>query len=62
MTDHMTTTGVLVGIKHSKTSGSLKIEIEVAKEMADEALRRLGGFPKPDVSRWVAVAVLEDQS
>jgi hypothetical protein len=60
MTDLMTTTGVLVHLKPMKTSGKLQAIVEFEPEVADEALRRLGGLVKPTDSRWVAIAVLNE--
>lgn len=45
-------------VKHMKTTGAIRIEIEVVKEMADEALKRIGGFPDPASPRMVALSVM----
>lgn len=60
MSDKMAFTGVLTAVKHLKVSGDLQFIITVPSQMANEALRRAGGFPTPDKSRWVAVAALEE--
>lgn len=59
MTDKMACTGVLVDLRPMKVSGNLRAVIEFPKEMANEVHDRLGGYPRPDVSRWVALAVME---
>lgn len=38
-----------------------QVVLEVALEQADAALEVLGGVPRPDAERWVAVARLETQ-
>lgn len=61
MTDQaMVVSGTLDRISHLKVSGDLLITVRVPKEMANEAFRRIGGFPSPETSRWVAVAVMND--
>lgn len=62
MTNSMAFTGTLTAVKHLKTSGDLQFVITVPKQMANEALRRAGGFPDPAQSRWMAVAVLDTQA
>lgn len=62
MSNNMAFTGVLSAVKHLKTSGDLQFIISVPKQMADEALRRAGGFPDPAKSRWMAIAVLQDEA
>lgn len=59
MTDHMAANGTLVDMKFMKTSGSLRVVIEIPKEMANAAHTRLGGYPDPAVSRHVALAILD---
>jgi len=54
--------GILTNIRHIKTTGEMRLEITIAKEMANAAFDRLGGFPDPGQSRWVALAVLKDVS
>lgn len=60
MTEHAAITGVLTNIKHMKTNGEMKLEITIVKEMANEVFRKIGGFPSPEKSRWVALAVMEE--
>jgi len=50
--------GVLAGYKIMKTSGALQVTVEIPKEMALEAMNRLGGYD-PAESKHVAIAVLE---
>lgn len=57
----MSFTGVLTAIKPLKTSGDVQFVVTVPAEMADEALRRAGGFVRPSQSRWVAVAVMNEE-
>lgn len=59
MTELMTTTGNLVDMKYQKTTGCLRVIIDVEPEMANEAHVRLGGYPKPHESRHVAIAVMQ---
>lgn len=51
--------GVLVNMRPMKTSGKLRIEIEVEQEMANDAFEKLGKFVNPAKSRWVALAVIQ---
>lgn len=60
MTENMAFTGTLTAVKHLKTTGDLQFIITVPTHMADEALRRAGGFPNPAKSRWMAIAVMEE--
>lgn len=59
--EHMSFTGVLTAIKPLKTSGDVQFVITVPQAMADEALRRAGGFINPAESRWCAIAVLKEE-
>ncbi len=40
----------------------VQIVLEIPTEEADHALGVLGGWPRPDVSRWVAVAPLTEKA
>ena len=40
----------------------VQLVFEVPMEGADEALRVLGGLPRPDMESWVAIARLEDRA
>lgn len=62
MNEHLAFTGTLTSVRHLKTSGDLQFTITVDKSMANEALRRAGGFPDPATSRWMAVAVLDNEA
>lgn len=62
MSEHKAFTGVLVDIDFLKTSGKARFVIEVEKEMANEAFRRIGGYPDPAESRWIGVAVMDSES
>lgn len=42
-----------------KSRGQFQIVIEVPIELADDALRALGGVPQQGKERWVAVALLD---
>jgi hypothetical protein len=53
--------GVLVGMKPRKMTGDLVIEIEVAKEMAHLAYEKLGGFPRPEESRHIAMTIFDTE-
>lgn len=53
--------GILVSLKCLKTTGALRIEIEVPKELANEAHKALGGFPDPAKSRHVGMAIITDE-
>lgn len=59
--DLKTFMGVLTAIKPLKTSGDVQFVITVPQAMADEALRRAGGFINPAESRWCAIAVLNEE-
>jgi len=56
--EHRVINGVLAGYKIMKTSGALQVTVEIPKEMALEAMNRLGGYD-PAESKHVAIAVLE---
>lgn len=47
-----------VDFKIIRTRSTAQIILEVPLEEADRALKILGGVPRPDVERWVAVARL----
>jgi len=51
--------GTFSDFKLIKTRKLCQIVIEVAIEQADEALLALGGLPRSDNERWVAVARLD---
>ena len=56
--DNMTVTGTLEKFSHQKVSGDLLVTIRIPKEMANAAHERLGGYPRPEESRHVVIAVL----
>lgn len=58
--DYMITSGVLVSMKHMKTTGNLRVEIEIEKERANQAFVALGQFPDPATARHVAITVLKN--
>lgn len=50
--------GILVGMRPMKVTGKLRIEIEIEKELANDAFEKLGKFVDPAKSRHVALAVI----
>jgi hypothetical protein len=40
----------------------LQIVLEVPIELGDDALKKLGGLPRPGESRWCAIALLEEKT
>ena len=56
MSDYAGFTGVLTAVRHMKGNGDVQFTVTVPKEMANESLDRVGGFPDPAESRWVVVA------
>ena len=52
--------GTFSEIKFVKTRKICQIVIEIPIEQADEALAVLGGVPRPDAERWVAIARLSE--
>jgi len=53
--------GCFADFKLIKTRRVCQIVIEVALEEADAALETLGGLPRPDQERWVALARLDQK-
>jgi hypothetical protein len=51
--------GTFAEVKFIKTRKVCQIVIELPIEQADAALSALGGVPRPDAERWVAVAQLD---
>lgn len=49
---------VFVDLKTIKTRNALQLIFEVDLEAGDDALEKLGGLPRPDTTRWVAIARL----
>ena len=56
--EHRVINGVFAGYKFMRTTGNLHVIVEVPKEMALEAVNRLGTYD-PAESKHVAVAVLQ---
>lgn len=52
--------GVLTAIRPLKTNGDVQFIVTVPKQDANKALQLAGGFVDPAISRWVAVAVLNN--
>lgn len=55
----MVTKGTFADFKLIKTRKVAQLVVEIPIEEADAALAALGGLPRSDVDRWVAVARLD---
>ena len=51
-----------VDLKLVKTRKVCQLTLELPIEQADKALEALGGLPRPDLSVWVAVALLSKKA
>jgi hypothetical protein len=58
MSDAAIISGVFVDFRTLPSRSVARITVEIAIETANEALAKLGGFPLPSETRWVAVALL----
>lgn len=54
--------GVFVDLRTLPSRGIARVTVEIPIEAANDALAKLGGFPLPSETRWVAVALLAPET
>jgi hypothetical protein len=62
MTEHCIIKADFASFRPVQGRKVLQLVLEVAIEEGDDALKKLGGMPRPGESRWCAIALLEPEA